>query len=69
MKIEREEEMRTSRGNVNIGFYDISNMSRTTSLMYVGGLVVFFLIVFYVLINKLLNKPVDFSKKKRVERE
>ena len=69
MKIEREEEMRTQRGNVNIGFYDISNMSGTSSLMYVGGLVVFFGIIFYILINKLLNKPVDFSKKKRIERE
>lgn len=69
MKREREEEMRTQKGSVNIGFFDLNNMSTQASLLYVGGLVCFFGIIFYILVNKLLNKPVDFSKKKRVERE
>ena len=65
MKRENEEEARAQRGTVNLGFYDLSNMSSSASLLYVGGLMAFFGIIFYILINKLLNKPVDFSKKRR----
>ena len=62
LKREREEELRSQRGSVSIAFMDVSNMTAATSLAYVGGLVAFFGIVFYVLVNKLFNKPVDFSK-------
>jgi len=68
MKREREEEMRSQRGSLSLGFIDLQNMSTTASLLYVAGIIAFFFIIFYVLINKLLAKPVDFSKQKRVER-
>jgi hypothetical protein len=35
------------------------------SLAYIAAIVAFFLLVFWVLVNKLLNKPVDFNKQKR----
>jgi hypothetical protein len=44
-------------------------MSATTTLLYVVGILGFFAVIFYTLINKLFNKPVDFTKKKREERE
>lgn len=49
-------------------FYDLSTMSGSTGLVYVAGIVAFFGIIFYVLIQKLLSKPVDFSKQKKEER-
>jgi len=60
MKREREEEMKQNRGAPAIFFFDLASMSGTMSLVYIGGIVGFFLIVFYVLINKLMAKPVDF---------
>jgi len=65
MKREREEEMRNTRGAPSLFFVELTNMSTTAGLLYMVGIVVFFGIIFYVLINKIVNKPVDFSKKKR----
>ena len=69
MKRDSEDEARSQRGSVNIGFFDINNMSTQTSLLYIGGLVAFFGVILYILVNKLMDKPVDFSKKKRQERD
>lgn len=62
MKRDKEEEMKQSKGAPSIFFFELSDMSKTGSLLYVGGIIAFFLIIFYVLINKLLAKPVDFLK-------
>jgi|LauGreDrversion4_2_1035121.scaffolds.fasta_scaffold711972_1 hypothetical protein len=63
MKREREEEMRSGRGGAtSIAFFDLSQMSGFAAAVYIGGIVAFFLIIFYVLINKVFNKPVDFNK-------
>ena len=68
MKREREEEMR-GRGNApSIFFMDLQNLTGFTALLYIGGIIGFFGIVFYFLINKIMEKPVDFNKQKRSER-
>ena len=69
MKREREEELKTQRGGASLFFYDLSSMSGPTGLIYVAAIVAFFGIIFYVLIQKLLSKPIDFQKQKREERE
>jgi hypothetical protein len=43
-------------------------MTRLGSLFYIGAIIAFFVIIFYVLSTKLMNKPVDFNRKKREER-
>lgn len=68
MKREKEDEMKNQRGGVSILFTDLGNMSTATSLLYVGAIVVFFVLIFYILLNKLVNKPVDFTKQKRNEK-
>lgn len=68
MKREREEEIKEQRGGISFFFFDLSNMSTTTSLLYVLGIVGFFGVIFYVLITKLMEKPVDFQKQKRSEK-
>lgn len=68
MKRERDEELKSNRGSPAIAFFDLASMSTTGSLIYLGGILSFFLIIFYVLINKLLSKPVDFQKSKRTEK-
>jgi len=60
MKRERDEELRSGRGTPNIFFFDLASMSKMGSLVYVGSIVGLFVIIFYVLVNKLLAKPVDF---------
>lgn len=65
MKREKEEELKNQRGSVNFFFYDLQNMSSATKLLYVAGIVGFFFLIFYILMNKLVNKPVDFTKQKR----
>jgi len=60
MKREREEEMKAGRGTPAIFFFDLASMSTAGSLLYIGGIVAFFLIIFYILITKLVAKPVDF---------
>jgi hypothetical protein len=60
MKREKEEELRSQRGSMSIGFFNISNMSATMSLIYVAAIIGFFGLIFYVLITKLMAKPVDF---------
>jgi len=62
MKREREEELRTQRGSMQFFFYDLSNMSGSATLLYVAGILGFFGIIFYTLMSKLFNKPVDFQK-------
>jgi hypothetical protein len=68
MKREREEELKSNRGAPSIFFMDLSSMTVATSLLYIGGIIAFFLVIFYVLIKKLTDKPVDFNKQKRTER-
>ena len=62
MKREKEESMKSGKGNVSFFFYDLSNMSTTASLLYVCGIIGFFTLIFYLLGRKLLEKPVDFTK-------
>jgi hypothetical protein len=69
MKREREDEMKSQRGAPQIAFIDLSSMSRTGSILYILGIIGFFLLIFYILSTKLFNKPVDFNKKKRDERQ
>jgi hypothetical protein len=68
MKREREEELKTGRGAPSIFFFELSNMSTTMGLVYILGIIGFFAVIFYVLITKLLTKPVDFTKQKKQER-
>jgi hypothetical protein len=68
MKREREEEFR-GRGNApQIAFVDLSTLSGPTAALYILGIIGFFGVIFYVLINKILAKPVDFQKIKKQER-
>lgn len=62
MKREHEEEMRTGRGAPSLFFFELSNMSTTAGLIYMIGIIAFFGVIFYVLINKIMNKPVDFTQ-------
>ena len=62
MKREREEEMKSGRGAPSIFFFELSNMSTATGLLYMVGILSVFGIVIYVLINKIVAKPADFSK-------
>lgn len=36
--------------------------------MYILGIIGFFAVIFYVLINKIMAKPVDFQKARKQER-
>ena len=66
MKREREEEMRQGRGGApSIFFFELSNMTTTMGLVYIMGILGFFGIIFWVLINKIMKKPVDFTKQKK----
>jgi hypothetical protein len=69
MKREREEEMRNTRGAPSIFFLELSNMSTSIGLLYMLAIIGFFGLIFYVLINKILNKPVDFAAQKKQERQ
>ena len=62
MKREREEEMKNTRGAPSIFFVELSNISSTVGILYMFGIIGFFGIIFYVLINKIINKPVDFNQ-------
>eukprot|EP00347_Sterkiella_histriomuscorum_P022242 403331173 len=68
MKREREEEMKNTRGAPSIFFVELSNISSTVGILYMFGIIGFFGIIFYVLINKIINKPVDFNQSKKQER-
>ena len=68
MKREREEEMRNTRGAPSIFFMELDNISSTAGVLYMLAIIVFFGVIFYVLINKILNKPQDFTKLKKAER-
>ncbi len=70
MKREREEEMKNTRGGApSLFFFELTNMSTSAGLLYMVGIIAFFGIIFYVLINKLMNKPVDFNTQKKQERQ
>ena len=43
-------------------------MTTTMGLVYIMGILGFFGIIFWVLINKIMKKPVDFTKQKKMER-
>jgi hypothetical protein len=63
MKREREEEMRSGRGQApQILFFDLNNLQGFTGILFILGVVAAFAVVFYVLINKVIEKPVDFAK-------
>jgi hypothetical protein len=62
MKREKEEEMRSGRGAPSIFFFELSQMSTTIGLLYILGIIGFFAIIFWVLVNKIMTKPVDFTK-------
>lgn len=49
-------------------FYDLTHMSAATKILYIAGIAGFFGIMFYILAGKLINKPVDFAKQKRLEK-
>ena len=65
MKREREEEMRTGRNAPSIFFFELTSMNTTVGLIYMLAIIAFFGLIFYVLINKIINKPVDFTQQKR----
>ena len=70
MKREREEEMKSARGgSLNIFFFDLASMSTSMSIVYLLGIMAFFGIIFWILIKKIMTKPVDFTKQKRSERQ
>ncbi len=69
MKREREEEMKNTRGAPSLFFFEFTNMSTSAGLLYMVGIIAFFGVIFYVLIQKIMNKPVDFNQKKKVERQ
>ena len=62
MKREKEEEMKSGRGAPSIFFMELSSLNSGVGLLYVLAIMGFFALIFYVLINKLMNKPVDFTK-------
>jgi hypothetical protein len=69
MKREREEEMKSGRGGApSIFFFELSSMSTTMGLLYCLGIIGFFAVILWVLINKITAKPVDFTKQKKQER-
>jgi hypothetical protein len=70
MKREREEEMRTGRsGTPSIFFVDLASLSGATAALYIVVILSFFGLIFWVLINKIVAKPVDFTKKKKQDRQ
>ena len=70
MKREREEEMRSGRGTApQIFFFDLNNLQGFTGILFILGVIGAFSIVFYVLFNKVIEKPVDFAKQKKLDRE
>ena len=69
MKRERDEEMKSGRGQApSIFFFDLSEMGTGLGLLYSVGILGSFGLIFYVLINKLFTKPVDFTKQKKADR-
>lgn len=68
MKREREEEFRGRGTAPQIAFVDLSTLSGPTAALYILAIIGFFALIFYVLINKIMDKPVDFQKLKRQER-
>jgi hypothetical protein len=70
MKREREEEMRSGRGTApQIFFFDLNNLQGFTGILFILGVVAAFAVVFYALIQKVVEKPVDFNKQRKIERE
>lgn len=70
MKREREEEMRSGRGTApQIFFFDLNNLQGFTGILFILVVVAAFAVVFYALIQKVVEKPVDFNKQRKIERE
>jgi len=70
MKREREEEMRSGRNQApSIAFIDLQSLSGAAGAAYILAIVGFFGLIFWVLINKILSKPVDFTKQKKEARQ
>jgi hypothetical protein len=61
MKREKEDEMKSGRGAPQIAFMELDSLRGATGLIYVTGIVGFFGVILYVLVNKVIAKPVDFS--------
>ena len=68
MKREREEELKSNRGAPSLFFFDLSNISGTTGMLYVLAILSFFGFIFYILINKLFTKAPEFQKTKKQEK-
>ena len=68
MQEDAEREMQADRQKTSIAFYDLNEMSSLASLGYVAGIIGVFSIILYVLIQKVVSPPVDFTKQKRMER-
>lgn len=70
MKREREEEMRSGRsGTPSIFFVDLASLSGATAALYILVILAFFGLIFWVLVRKIMDKPVDFVKQKKLERQ
>ena len=50
-------------------FIDLQSLSGFTAAVYILVIIGFFAIIFYVLINKIMAKPVDFNKQKRADKQ
>jgi len=61
--------MRSGRGGApSIAFIDLSSLSGAAAAAYIVAIVAFFGIIFYVLLNKVFVKPVDFAKQRKLDR-
>jgi hypothetical protein len=69
MKREKEDEMKLDRGAPQIAFMELSTLRGFSGLLYVVGIVGFFGVILYVLVNKVIAKPVDFSQQKKQARD
>ena len=55
--------MRSGRGQVmQIMFFDLKNLQGFTGILFILGVVAAFAVVFYVLLNRVIEKPIDFAK-------
>ena len=69
MKREREDELKSGRGGApSIFFFELSSMTTSMGLIYILGILGFFAVIFWALINKIAAKPVDFGKQKKLDR-
>jgi len=69
MKREKDEEMSSDRKSTKIGGIDLKHISGFNGVIYTVCILGFFIVIIYTLINKVFNKPVDFTKLKRMEKK